>query len=375
MSCGEAPTVCPAENLPAESTAGSSAGLFERQTAQPDGATHVAPEAAAAPLRVVFMGTPGFAATILRHLLDWNGCRVVGVYTQPDRPCGRGQQCRPPEVKVLALEHGLPVHQPLNFKSAEAVDALRNQQPDVLVVAAYGLILPQVVLDIPRLGPINVHASLLPRLRGAAPIQRAIMAGDAVTGVTIMRMEASLDTGPMLLQKAMGIGIDDTAGDLHDQLADLGGRLLVETLGRLALGRAVAIPQDHQRATYAAKLTKADGLVEWNRPAQEVHAHIRGVTPWPGAYCTIRRDGQKELRVAFGPGRMGPLLAETPEYESATPGTIVGLVDERLAIACADRLYLVDNIRPADRKPLDARAFLCGYLNACECDGGLATCG
>jgi methionyl-tRNA formyltransferase len=337
---------------------------------------HVATASAAprTPLRVVFMGTPGFAAVILRHLLEWDGCEVIAAYTQPDRPCGRGQQCRPPEVKLLAIEHGVPVYQPLNFKTEEAVAELRSLRPDVLVVAAYGLILPQSVLDIPRLGPVNVHASLLPRLRGAAPIQRAVMAGDAVTGVTIMRMEASLDTGPMLLQKAMGIDINDTAGDLHDQLADLGGRLLTVALGKLADGTAIAIPQDNDRATYAAKLTKADGLIDWNRPAAQVHAHIRGVTPWPGAYCTIQRAGQKGLRVALGPGRIGPLLSDAPEYDGATPGTIVGLVDEQLAIACADRLYLVDSIRPADRKPMDARAFLCGYLNACECDGGLAVC-
>jgi len=346
------------------------------------GQVAAAPAAPRPPLRVVFMGTPGFAAVILRHLLEWDDCEVIAAYTQPDRPCGRGQQCRPPEVKLLAIEHGVPVYQPLNFKTEEAVAELRDLRPDVLVVAAYGLILPQSVLDIPRLGPVNVHASLLPRLRGAAPIQRAVMAGDAVTGVTIMRMEASLDTGPMLLQKAMGIGIGDTAGDLHDQLADLGGRLLTVALGKLADGKAVAIPQDNERATYAAKLTKADGLIDWNRTSAQVHAHIRGVTPWPGAYCTIQRQSQglqggtvqKELRVSLGPGRIGPLRSESPEYAAAAPGTIVGLVDEQLAIACADRLYLVDSIRPADRKPMDARAFLCGYLNACECDGGLAVC-
>lgn len=345
-------------------------GVAKADAAQPV----TEPAAPREPLRVVFMGTPGFAAVILRHLLEWHGCDVIAAYTQPDRPCGRGQQCRPPEVKLLAIEHGVPVYQPLNFKTEEAVAELRALRPDVLVVAAYGLILPQSVLDIPRLGPVNVHASLLPRLRGAAPIQRAVMAGDAVTGVTIMRMEASLDTGPMLLQKAMGIGIGDTAGDLHDQLAELGGRLLTVALGKLADGTAVAIPQDNERATYAAKLTKADGLINWNRTAVQVHAHIRGVTPWPGAYCTIQREGQKELRASLGPGRIGPLLSDAPEYGASTPGTIVGLVDEQLAIACADRLYLVDSIRPADRKPMDARAFLCGYLNACECDGGLAVC-
>lgn len=339
----------------------------------------VPPDALRAPLRVVFMGTPGFAGVVLRHLLEWDGCEVVAVYTQPDRPCGRGQQCRPPETKVLALAHGVPVLQPPNFRTDDAIAALRSLRPDVLVVAAYGLILPQAVLDIPRLGSVNVHASLLPKLRGAAPIQRAIMAGDAVTGVTIMRMEPTLDTGPMLSQKAMAIGIDDTAGDLHDQLAELGGKLLTAALGKLAVGVGLPIAQDHELATYAPKLTKADGRIDWNRPAALVHAHIRGVTPWPGAYSAIRRqsEGQdrKELRVAFTPGRIGPSRSEVPEYEAAAPGAILGLVDDGLAIACSDRLYLIDSLRPADRKPMDARAFLCGYLNGCQCAGSLAVCG
>lgn len=316
------------------------------------------------------MGTPDFAAASLRHLLAWQGCTVVGVYTQPDRPCGRGQQCRPSAVKVLALEHGLPVFQPVNFRDVADVDTLRGLGADILVVAAYGLILPQSVLDAAPMGAVNVHGSLLPRYRGAAPIQRAVMNGDAVTGITIMQVVKQLDAGPMLLQKALGIGVDETAGMLHDQLAELGGRLLVETLGRLVAGTILPIPQDDALATYAAKLSKADGLVDWNRPALEVHAQVRGVTPWPAAYFTLRREGQKDVRVIIEPGAVGPEL-DTP----TAPGSIVGLFDGALAFACADRLYLVRSIRPADKKPMSAEAFWCGFLSRCEGEcPGFAVC-
>lgn len=326
--------------------------------------------AESAPLKIVFMGTPDFAAASLRHLLAWDGCDVVGVYTQPDRPCGRGQQCRPSAVKMLALEHGLDVRQPVNFRDEADVQALRDFGADILVVAAYGLILPQSVLDAAPMGAVNVHGSLLPRYRGAAPIQRAVMNGDAVTGITIMQVVKQLDAGPMLLQKALGIGCDETSGQLHDQLAELGGRLLVETLARLRAGTIMPIPQDDALATYAAKLTKADGLVDWNRTAVEVHAQVRGVTPWPAAYFTLRREGQKDVRVTIEPGIIGPLL-EQP----AVPGTIVGLVDGAIAFACADRTYLVRTIRPADKKPMTGEAFWCGYLSRCEGEcPGFAVC-
>ena len=180
------------------------------------------------------MGTPDFAAASLRHLLTWGGCDIVGVYAQPDRPCGRGQICTPPPVKVLAMEKRLPVFQPLNFKAQPEVDQLAALKPDLLLVAAYGLILPQSVLDIPPLGALNVHASLLPEYRGAAPIHRAIMDGRHVTGITIMRMEAGLDTGDILLQRSLAIGIEDTAQTLHDELAEMGGRLLVDALELVA---------------------------------------------------------------------------------------------------------------------------------------------
>ncbi|ABB36815.1 methionyl-tRNA formyltransferase [Oleidesulfovibrio alaskensis G20] len=318
-------------------------------------------------LKIVYMGTPDFAATVLSHLLAWEDAEVLAVYTQPDRPCGRGLECRPSAVKSLALEHGLPVFQPLNFKAEEDVRQLAALQPDVLVVAAYGLILPQCVLDIAPRGAVNVHASLLPRYRGAAPIQRAIMNGDAVTGVTIMQMEAGLDSGPMLLQRATGIGITDTAATMHDELADLGGRLLVEALGRMMKGELVPMEQNHEAATHAPKLTKADGEIVWNRPAREVDAHIRGVHPWPGAFFALRREGHKTLRVGIEPGCTGDAVPE-----GVKPGTVTGMAGDRLAIACADRLYLVSSLRPASRKPMTASAFYCGYLAECtlaECVG------
>ena len=312
-------------------------------------------------MRAVYMGTPEFAATILRHVAEWGGCEIVGVYTQPDRPCGRGQTCKLSEVKELALELGLPVYQPLNFRNPDDVEQLRALRPDVLLVAAYGLILPLSVLNIPVHGAINVHASLLPRYRGAAPIQRAIMNGDPVTGISIMQMEQGLDTGPVLLQKALAIGISDTAGTLHDQLADLGGRMLVQALELLPVGGLRPKPQDNALATHAPKLTKPEGIVDWNLPAISVHARIRGVTPWPGAFFMMHRAGHKPVRVSIEPGEIGPALES-----AAAPGTVLGLVDDKLAIATRDRVYYISTLRPASKKPMSAAAFHCGYLCSCE---------
>jgi methionyl-tRNA formyltransferase len=312
-------------------------------------------------MRVVFMGTPDFAAVSLRHLVEWGGSDIVGVYSQPDRPCGRGQVCTPPPVKLLAMEHRLPVFQPLNFKSQADVDQLAALSPDLLLVAAYGLILPQSVLDIPRLGAINVHASLLPEYRGAAPIQRAIIDGRHVTGITIMRMEAGLDTGDILLQRSRAIGIDDTAQSLHDELAEMGGKLLVEALNKLHDGRLVRIPQDHARATYAPKLAKEEGRIDWNQPALTVHNRIRGLFPWPGSWFDWDGMPGRTLRLTVHPGRIGePLPA------GATPGEIFGVADDSVLIACADRLYAVPTVKPAGSKPLGGREFYCGYLSRCS---------
>ncbi len=311
-------------------------------------------------LRLVFMGTPEFAATVLGHVLGWDGGEVVAVYTQPDRPCGRGQICKASPVKELALSRGLRVLQPVNFKADSDVDELRALQPDVLLVAAYGLILPQRVLDIPTRGAINVHASLLPRLRGAAPIQRAILAGEHVTGITIMRMEAGLDSGPMLLQRALKIAPSDTAQIIHDELADMGGRMLVEALERLRQGTLTAIPQDHAKATHAPKLEKKEGEIDWDQPAWDVHNRVRAMHPWPGAFFAWQRPGGEPLRLGIQPGRVGgPLPAD------AKPGDFLGLDDGMLAIACRDRVYLVPALQPQGKRAMSATAFACGYLGNC----------
>lgn len=311
-------------------------------------------------MKLIFMGTPEFAAVILRRVLAWDKVQMLAVYTQPDRPAGRGHKLSPSPVKLLALERGIPVLQPLNFKNADDVEKLAAFEPDALVVAAYGLILPQRVLDIPRWGAFNAHASLLPKYRGAAPIQRAIMAGDAVTGMTIMRMERGLDTGPILLQRALAIGIHDTAARIHEELADMGGELMVEALEKIENGSIRPVAQDHAQATHAAKLTKEDGRIDWNRPVLEVHARIRGVTPWPGAYTDLERSGCEQIRVSLEPGEPGAALEP-----GTSPGTIGALLDGTLPVACADRWYLLSSLRPAGKKTADATAFVNGYLARC----------
>lgn len=316
-------------------------------------------------LRLVFMGTPDFAAVVLRKVLQWPHGKVVGVYTQPDRPCGRGQVCKPSPVKQLALEHGLTVYQPVNFKTAEAVEELRNLAPDLLLVAAYGLILPKAVLDIPAYGAFNVHASLLPKHRGAAPIQRALLGGDPATGITIMRMAEGLDTGDMLLARALAIGINDTAQTLHDELALLGGDMLCEVMDTLRAGKLVGIPQIHERATYAPKLRKEEGHIDWTRPAEEIHRRIRAMTPWPGAYFFLSLPGRdKPLRVGVLPGQIG---GERPAW--AAPGDVIGPGETEggcsLDIATADNIYRIQTVHPQGKKPMDGRAFACGYLETC----------
>ena len=326
-------------------------------------------------LRAVFMGTPAFAATILERLLPAGFLDVVAVYTQPDRPAGRGKQLSRPPVKELAERHGIAVEQPLDFKKTPegdaAVAALAAYAPDVLLVAAYGLILPQRVLDIPRLMPLNVHASLLPKYRGAAPIQRAIMQGEAVTGVTIMRMEAGLDTGPILLQRAVGIGINDTSATLHDELAREGAVLLLMALQRLAAGRVQEIPQESARATHAPKLSKEEGLLDFSLSARALHAHTRGVTPWPGASLVLCREGQPDLDVQVEPG-VFPLTEEM--VQSATAGDekepqgacscarLVGQAEGALLLSCGDGAYAFTSFKPSGRKRMDAAAFYNGYI-------------
>lgn len=308
------------------------------------------------------MGTPDLAAAVLRRLVRWPGGDVVAVYTQPDRPAGRGHKLTPSPVKKLALELGLPVHQPLNFRQEGAVDELAALKPDLLVVAAYGLILPQAVLDVPTVDTLNVHTSLLPRYRGAAPIQRAVMEnwqpGD-VTGVSIMRIVPALDAGPVYAQCEVPIG-EHTAGSLHDALAEAGGELLLTVLDQLRDGSAQPREQDESRVTYAAKLAKEDGYIDWARPAAEVHARIRGVTPWPGARLQARFDGQDELL---------PLLLQPGRVDEPCDGVQPGSLrtDKKgLCVACADRWYRLLVVRPQGRKDMEAAAFVNGHLRPAQ---------
>lgn len=239
------------------------------------------------PLRIVFAGTPDFAAASLQAVLnhaDQNNYDVVAVYTQPDRPAGRGQKLVASPVKQLALEHDIPVYQPLNFKDEADRQVLADLNADIMIVAAYGLILPKAVLDTPKLGCINVHASLLPRWRGAAPIHRAVIAGDTITGITIMQMDVGLDTGDMLLKKECDIKPEDTSGILHDRLALLGGEALIEGLEAIRAGEITPETQNEDLTCYAEKLTKQEGEVDWKLDAIIISRRIRGLLPWPGAY-------------------------------------------------------------------------------------------
>ncbi len=273
-------------------------------------------------MRIVFAGTPEFAAEHLKALLD-SPYEIVAVYTQPDRPAGRGQKLMPSAVKALALAHDIPVYQPQTLRNADAQAELAALKPDLMVVVAYGLILPQAVLDIPRLGCINSHASLLPRWRGAAPIQRAVEAGDAESGVTVMRMEAGLDTGPMLLKVTTPISADDTGGSLHDRLAQLGPGAVVQAIAGLADGSLQGEVQDDALATYAHKLNKDEARLDWSRPAVELERLIRAFNPWPVCHSTLDGETVKVLGANLSTGK-------------GEPGEILSASKDGLVVACAD---------------------------------------
>lgn len=289
-------------------------------------------------LRLVFAGTPEFAAEHLKALLD-TPHQIVAVYTQPDRPAGRGQKLMPSPVKQLALQHGLPVLQPPTLRDPTAQEELRALAPDLMVVVAYGLILPQVVLDIPRLGCINSHASLLPRWRGAAPIQRAVQAGDAESGVTVMQMEAGLDTGPMLLKVTTPISAGDTGGSLHDRLAQLGPQAVVQAIEGLAAGTLQGEVQDDALATYAHKLNKDEARIDWSRPADELERLVRAFNPWPICHSTL--DGQP-LKV----------LAAEPAEGRGQPGQILDASKDGLTVACGEGALRLTRLQLPGGKPL-----------------------
>ncbi|MBS9403746.1 methionyl-tRNA formyltransferase [Halomonas sp. TRM85114] len=304
------------------------------------------------PLSVIFAGTPDFAAESLADLLA-SQHRVVAVYTQPDRPAGRGRKLTPSPVKRLALAHQLPVHQPETLKAPEIQRELAAHAADVMVVVAYGLILPRTVLTIPRLGCLNVHASLLPRWRGAAPIQRAIEAGDDESGVTLMQMDEGLDTGDMLLVRRTPITATTTGGELHDRLASLGGAALTEALDALAAGELSATPQPESGVTYAAKLSKAEAELDFGRPAAELANRVRAFNPWPVAWCALREERLRLLMAEAAPLAEG----ESP----AASGTLFSPDADALRIAAGpkgDQVLRVTRAQLPGGKPLPVRELL-----------------
>jgi methionyl-tRNA formyltransferase len=300
--------------------------------------------------RIAFAGTPEFSVAAL-DALHAAGHRIVAVYTQPDRPAGRGRTLSASPVKRRALELGLPVEQPATLKSQESVAGLTSHGPDLLVVVAYGLILPQSILDVPRLGCLNIHASLLPRWRGAAPIQRAILAGDTRTGVTIMKMDAGLDTGPMLLVRSLEIGASESAGSLHDRLAVLGAEAIVAAIDSWAAGSVVPVVQPPDGATYAAKIRKDEAVIDWSRPAGEIARQVRAFNPWPVA--ETRWQGQ-QLRIWEAEPRSGGPSA----VSGAVPGTVVEAAGGRLAVAAGSGLLEVRRLQLAGRNATSAADFL-----------------
>ncbi len=297
-------------------------------------------------LRLIFMGSPDFAIPALDALID-AGHRIVAVYCQPPRPAGRGQRDMPSAVHAHAMGRGIPVCTPVSLKDATEHAAFAAQRADAAVVAAYGLLLPKPILCTPRLGCINIHASLLPRWRGAAPIQRAILAGDSQTGITIMRMDEGLDTGPMLMADSVPIGPETAATELHDTLAALGARLIVAALDGLAAGCLPDMTQPSHGVTVAPKLRRNEGRLDWHRPAVELERALRALNPWPGTWFEHGGARIKVLSGQVAEGRPG-----------AAPGTVL---DDRLTVACGAGALRLTRLQRPGRGPAEAGAFLRGY--------------
>ena len=306
------------------------------------------PAQATRPLRVAFMGTPDFAVPTLQALAA-AGHDIAAVYCQPPRPAGRGQKPRPSPVQAYAESQGWSVRTPTSLKPPEAQADFAALNLDVAVVVAYGLLLPQAILDAPRLGCVNVHASLLPRWRGAAPIQRALLAGDTESGVTLMQMEAGLDTGPMLLQRAVAITPQTSAEALHDSLAARGAELINEALEGLDSGRLTAAPQPEAGVTYAAKLDKAEGRLDWQESAAELDRRVRAFTPWPGAFFEVEGEkGRERVKV----------LAAEPLPESGAPGRVL---DDKATVACGAGALRLKKLQRAGKAPMETETFLRGF--------------
>ena len=296
-------------------------------------------------MKIIFMGTPDFAVPCLESLIN-AGHEIAAVFTQPDKPRGRKMVMTPPEVKVCALEHGLTVCQPKTLRDGEALDIIQKIDPECIVVAAYGKILPKEILDLPKYGCINVHGSLLPKYRGSAPIQWSVINGDTETGVTIMQMAQGVDTGDMLYQKAIPINIDDTAESMFNKLSDLGGEMIAEALDMLEKGELTAEKQDEALATHAPMLDKSISEIDWHQPALEVHNLVRGLYSWPIAQTSLHGKKLKIYRTSLGKGNgeAGSVIATDP-----------------LTIACSDGAVVIEELQLEGKKRMDAKTFLIGH--------------
>ncbi|KPZ54139.1 Methionyl-tRNA formyltransferase [Pseudoalteromonas sp. P1-13-1a] len=298
------------------------------------------------PLRIIFAGTPDFAARHLQALIQ-SEHQIVGVYSQPDRPAGRGRKLKASEVKALALEHELPVFQPQSLKNEEALTELKSLNADIMIVVAYGLILPKAILEAPRLGCLNVHGSILPRWRGAAPIQRAIWAGDEETGVTIMQMDEGLDTGDMLHISRCPIAADETSASLYTKLAELGPGALIQTVNKLANGELTAEPQNDEQANYAKKLSKEEANIDWTMDAVQIERNIRAFNPWPVCFTQM---GEQSVKI---------YQASVVE-QTGSAGEVLSSDKNGIVVACGKQALCITQLQPQGKKPMAISDFLNG---------------
>ena len=300
-------------------------------------------------MRVIFMGTPDFAVGTLEEIIR-AGHKVVLVVTQPDKPKGRGKAMQYTPVKECALAHGIEVFQPVKVKEPENIEVLRKYEPDIIIVAAFGQIVPKSILDMPKYGCVNVHASLLPKYRGAAPIQWAVINGDEVTGVTIMRMNEGIDTGDMIAKKTVRLAEDETGGSLFDKLAQVGAQLCVETMEMIEAGKVEYIPQNNEEATHTSMIRKELGLIDWNRPAVEIERLIRGLNPWPSAYTQLSGKTFKIWKAK--------VVSDENTYE---PGCICRIDKEGMYVQTGEGILLLTEVQMEGKKRMEASAFLRGY--------------
>lgn len=300
-------------------------------------------------MRVVFMGTPDFASASLTRLLQSNH-EVIGVFTQPDKPVGRGMKLQYSPVKQVALEAGIPVYQPEKVKNGEALEVLQQLQPDILAVVAYGKLLPEDVLELPKYGAVNVHGSLLPKYRGAAPIQWAVLNGDKVTGVSTMFLAKEMDAGDVIFSEETEIGEQETAGELFDRLADMGAELLVKTLDAIEAGTAPRTPQDHSRATFTTMINKSMCPIDWNRTPREIVKHVCGLSPWPTATAEMDGTVMKIHKVEI-----------SNQKTSAAPGTVIAAGKQGITVACKDGAVTITELQAPGKKRMAAADWLLGH--------------